>query len=438
MEDRKDLNTGDLLDRAVDAVLHDPIPAELPLDRVAQLAALVQTAANRPSPVTLMERIKRIRSIKMKTTLALAATLLIAFGLMSWLAPGGGVAVAFSDVAEALSSVQTATWKTTSVVEIKVPETRTVTLRANAMFLAPSRERTETTADGATSAAISIIDGQKYKAITLDPATRTATVINLKNFPASGNPFGRTFQALRELVASEQSGQPGQMERLGQRSIDGRGAEGSRIQVGSTKVEIWADPQTLLPIRVEQTNTEPNSSVVMTDFRFNVPLDESLFSVDIPSGYTVQHTAEIDASQPWASLTGALKLAAECNNGVFPPSLRGDEGVVSTILRGTPTLLEKHKGSPDELQKLSMDVGMNVAGFVGFTTAASPDAIHYAGKNVKLGTPNQPILWLNQPQGGRCVVIYADLTAKEVPAAEAPKVPESEGSPKPQEKEPKE
>jgi outer membrane lipoprotein-sorting protein len=435
MEDRKDLNADELLDRAVDAVLRNAIPAELPPDRVAQLAGLVQTAANRPFPVTLMER---IRSTKMRTILALATTILIACGLMSWLAPGGGGGVAFADVAEALNSVQTATWNTTSVVEVKEPERKTVTFKASAMFLAPSHERTETTADGADSAAISIVDGQKDKAITLVPATKTATVINLKNFPPGANPLGRTFQGLQELVASAQSGKAAKLERLGAKSLDGRAAEGFRIQLGSIQVEMWAEAKTLLPLRVEETSPEPRTSVVMTDFRFNVPLDESLFSIDIPPGYTVQQTAQIDASQPWAFLTGALKLAAECNGGVFPPSLRGDEGVVSIILRGTPTFVEKHKGSPDELQKLSMDVGMNVAGFLGFINAASPEAVHYAGKDVKIGTPNQPILWLSQPQGGRCVVIYADLSVKEVPAAEAPKLPESAGSPKPLTKEPKE
>ena len=115
MEDHKDLTPDDLLDRAVDAVLRDPMPGELPPDRIAQLVAAVEKAANRPYPVTLIER---IRNMKLRTKIAIAASILIACaGLMSWLAPGSGVAVAFADVADALSNVHTATWKTTSVVE---------------------------------------------------------------------------------------------------------------------------------------------------------------------------------------------------------------------------------------------------------------------------------------------------------------------------------
>ncbi|MGO8747541.1 MAG: LolA family protein [Thermoguttaceae bacterium] len=435
MEDHKDFNPDDLLDRAVDAVLRRPIPDELPPDRVARLVAAVQQAANRPYPFTLIER---IRNMKVRTKLALAVTILIVLvGLMSWLVPGSGAALAFADVAEALNNVHTATWKTTSVVEVTEPQKKTVTFSANAMFMAPSHERTETTADGAKSAAISIIDAQKDKAITLVPATKTATVINLKNFPPNDNPFGRTFQGLRELVANAQSGKAGKVERLGVKTIDGRTAEGFRIQLGSIDVKIWADPKTLLPIRAEETIADPKVSVIMADFRFNVPLDKSLFSVDIPPGYAVQQTAQIDASKPWAFLTGALKMAAECNDSVFPPSLRGDQGIVSVIQRCTPTLLEKHKGSPDELRTLGMDVAMNVAGFLGFINAVPADAVHYAGKGVKLGTPNRPILWISRKKkGGRCIVIYADLIVKEVPAEEALKLPESD-SPKPQAKKPK-
>lgn len=347
MEDHKDLTPDDLLDRAVDAVLRDPMPGELPPDRIAQLVAAVEKAANRPYPVTLIER---IRNMKLRTKIAIAASILIACaGLMSWLAPGSGVAVAFADVADALSNVHTATWKTTSVVEIKAPEQKTVTSSATAMFMAPSHERTETTAEGAKPAAIAIniVDGQKDKAIALVPATKTAIVFDVKNFPAKDNPFGRTFQGLRELAAKAQSGKGGKVERLGLQTIDGRKAEGFRIQLGSIDVKIWADPKTLLPIRVQQTSADPKASIVMTDFRFNVPLDKSLFSVEVPAGYTVQQTVEIDASKPWAFLTGALKMAAECNGGVFPPSLRGEQGVLNVIQGAAKTLGQKYEGSPD-------------------------------------------------------------------------------------------
>ncbi|MBC8868769.1 MAG: hypothetical protein H8E44_05100 [Planctomycetes bacterium] len=101
--------------------------------------------------------------MKTTTKIALAASVLIAFfGLMSWLVPGSGAAVAFAGVAEALNNVHSATWKTTSVTKLKLPgekKERTVTADANCMFLAPSLERTEGTIEGQT-VSIQIVDGQ--------------------------------------------------------------------------------------------------------------------------------------------------------------------------------------------------------------------------------------------------------------------------------------
>jgi len=431
MENRKDFHHDDLLERAVDAVLRDPPPDELPPDQVAQLVAIVRHAADQPYPITLIERIK---NMKPRTRIAVAAAVLTAFvGLMSWLVPGSGVAVAFADIAEALNNVHSATWKTTTVVKVKEPQDKTVTFSASAMFLAPSRERTETTADGQKS--IQIVDGQKDKAITLVPVTKTAMVINLKNFPPENNPFGRTFQCLRELVANAQSGKAGKVERLGVKTIDGRPAEGFRIQLGAIEVKIWADPKTLLPIRVEQATVDaagPEVRIVMTDFRVGVDLDESLFSLDVPAGYTVQQTMQIDASKrPLDYLAEALKTAAEYNDGVFPPTLRGEQGLDGLIQRAVKRIDEKlGKASTEEKLKQATDVIRNQAGGLGVLYALPPDAWHYTGRDVKLGTPNRPIFWFKNKKGTRCQVLYADLSIKEVPADQAPKLPQSEGSPK--------
>ncbi len=347
MENRKDFHHDDLLERAVDAVLRDPIPDELPPEQVAQLVAVVRQAADQPYPITLIER---IRNMKPRTRIAVAATVLIAFvGLMSWLVPGSGVAVAFADVAEALNNVHSATWKTTSVVKVKGPQDKTVTWSGIGMFLAPSHERTETTAEG--HKAIRIVDGQKDKTIILDPAAKTAMVINLKNLPPE-NPFGRTFQSLRELVANAQSGKTGKVERLGVETIDGRPAEGFRIQLGAIEMSRYGPTRKrCCPSASKATGAAagPEVRIVMTDFQVNVDLDKSLFSLDVPAGYTVQQTMQIDPSKTrWAYLTDALKMAAEYNDGVFPPTLRGEQGIDGIMQRAAKTFAEKHgKDSPE-------------------------------------------------------------------------------------------
>ena len=282
------------LERAVDAVLRDPIPGPLPPERVARLAAVVRQAADQPYPLTIIERIKNMRS---RTRIAVAAAVVLAFfGLMSWLVPGGGPAVAFADIVEALNNVHSATWKMTTVTKLnaageKKEETFTTTTELNCMFLAPCYERSETTEKGGN--AIAIVDGQKDKMISLDPAKKTATITDFKNvrLHGQGGP-GRTFLSLREYVAKVQSGKAaGEVDRLGPKTIDGRSAEGFRVQTGTQESTIWADPKTLLPIRVEETNKLANGGemrVVLSDFQINPDLDKSLFSFDVPSGYKVR------------------------------------------------------------------------------------------------------------------------------------------------------
>ena len=331
MENREDFHHDDLLERAVDAVLHEPIPGEMPPDQVARLVATVRQAAEKPYPITLIERIKKM---KLRTRIAVAAAVLIAFvGLMSWLAPNSGTAMAFGDVAEALSGVNTATWKSTTVV--KQPKSEAVTWTGTGMFLAPSHERIETGSGGKNS--VQIYDGEKDKAIILDQDAKTATMINLKNLP-SVSPYGRTFQGLRDLVTSAQNGGAFKVQRLDLKAIDGRRAQGFRFEIGAVKVEIWADPKTLLPIRVEETSSANGSEVhiVMSDFQIGMNLDESLFSLDLPAGYSVQQTIQVDlAKKPSAYLADALKWAAEHNHGVFPATMRGEEGLDGIMRRAS-------------------------------------------------------------------------------------------------------
>lgn len=429
MENREDFHHDELLDRAVDAVLRDPIPGQLPPERVAQLVAVVRQAALEPYPITLIERIK---NMKLTTRIAVAATILIAMlGLLSWLVPGGGPALAFADVVEALNGIHTATWKTTDVV--KRPQSEAEMTTSVGMFMAPAHERMERTGGGVTS--IGIYDGQKDKALTLVPAKKLATVMNLKNLPA-GNPFGKTFVGLRETIANAQSGKGEKVERLGIETIDGRRAEAFRLRAGNLEIKIWADPKTSLPVRVETFSPGPTEvRIVMTDFQVGVDLDPALFSVDVPAGYTAEQM-QMDFSDllknPFRPLAEALGMAAECNGGVFPDTLRGDQGIDGINRHVIPELEKKYGRDTPELRKAANELAFKMGATFGIVNHLTPkDDWHYAGKDVKLGTPDKPIFWCKTRKGDKYQVIYADLSVKEVPPQDVPKGLESEGSPKP-------
>jgi len=419
MEDRQDFNPDELLDRAVDAVLRDPIPDDVPPDRVAQLAAVVRHAADQPCPITLT---RRIRNMKPMTRIAVAAAVLVAFvGLMSWLVPGRGEALALTNIAEALGNVQSAKWKTTSVVKLAGGETKT--MHEIGMFRAPSHERKEMTIEGETS--ISIFDARQDKTLALLPAKKMAMVLSLKDSPPGGR-SGGTFLDLRKIVVDAQSGGPARAESVGVQVIDGRRAEGFRVQSGATEVTIWADPKTSLPIRVESVMSGATEvRIVMTDFEVGVDLEESLFSLDVPPGYRVHETQLEVPKKPIVGLAGTLGLAAEHNGGVFPPSLRGEQGIDGLLARIGPALEKRYGKDSPELMEAQIEIGGKMGGFAILTLLAPEHDWHYAGKDVELNAPDRPIFWWKPtPMRDDYEVVYADLSVKDVAPEDVPRVPE--------------
>jgi outer membrane lipoprotein-sorting protein len=408
-----------LLDRAIDAVLQAPTPGEPPPDRVAGLLAAVERAASEPDCITLRERIKTMR---FRAQIAVAATaLIVVLGLLPRLIPGAGGAVAFADVAETLTKVRSATWKTRS--EFKGPGKEIRSWTGVGMFMAPSHERTELTADGKTN--VTIIDGEKNKLINLDATAKIATVIDVQNAPSEG-PFGRTFQGLQETVAAAQRGEGGQVERLAGEEIDGRLTECFRIRRGAIEIKVWADPKTFLPVRVEEATDSPETRIVMTDFQVDKDLDKSLFSLDVPAGYTVEQTMQLDASKkPIAYVAEALKMAAEFNDGVFPPELRGEQGIEGIVRQGVTAWEKEHANDPPEQKRAKVGkLAMTLGGAFGVILSQPPDSVHYAGKDVKLNTPDRPIFWcpsLSKEKTGY-LVIYADLTVREMSTEEGAKL----------------
>jgi len=184
-------------------------------------------------------------------------------------------------------------------------------------------------------------------------------------------------------------------------------------------------------VRVESTTTSgPAGHTVLTDFQVDVDLDKELFSLELPTGYTVQQTVQLDLSKdPISYLAETLKLTAEVNDGVFPPTLRGDDGIDGILMR-SPLKLAKAMGtgvnSPQQSRDLGIKLSMSLGATFGFLDAitAEQNDWHYAGKDVKLNAPNQPIFWLRRHKASETYqVLYADLSLKEVSLNNVPKAP---------------
>ncbi len=211
---------------------------------------------------------------------------------------------------------------------------------------------------------------------------------------------------------------------LGEKTIDGRRAQGFHIPDPVNDWTVWVDPQTLLPIRIELRQPQIQRTMLMTDFDFDTPLDDALFDTTAPAGYSVERTA-VDGSTPTEDdLLKGLRLTAALLGGEFPPSLEWPD--VQQAIRDhfaaigqTPPEadLETLRESYSRLQRF-LDI---------LRLFRRVRNLEYAGEGVQLGDADIPILWW-QPQtpDDTWRVVFGDLTIHDVSAEDFPNPAASE------------
>ncbi len=287
--------------------------------------------------------------------LAAAAIFVLALGGVAlWF--HGGTTPALADFLQPLLEAKTVKYKVTTEVTSPLAgtmdfsaETLKDLLSQTAVVMMPDahRSRTETPISGKL-AMVNIQDMSQGKGLLLQPAEKRATVFHSANRPKDKTPKGKDRRsasprggpgepwpvaAFRSLLRDPR-GKPGvKRESLGQQEIDGSRVVGFRISSSDTVVSFWGDPKTGLPVRIESTMaTMPYLKVTMSDFALNVPMDESLFSVEPPAGYEVtagQYRTEDDTPGKERDLIEMFRQYSQLCGGSFPDLL--DKGSFSTM-----------------------------------------------------------------------------------------------------------
>ncbi len=452
------------------------------LDRVgpAETAAHVAEGIRKVGVIPLT--VERTRQMKRIAKLAVAATILVAFGtLVVWMMIGGGSTnIAFAEVAKALDSLRSATYDVTSEAKGengKSPGTAT----GKGFFLAPSHQRMELsreisiTSGKTTINQIMIIDGQAAKWLMLMPDQKLAEAMDMKIIEdiikKSGNGARPDlFEMVRRLVREGSSGTGDKVERLGKKEIDGHAAIGFRTHSSTIQgtmvgmmgdMTLWADPETARPIRIEFADQRSGDvRLVMNNYRYDVDLDRSLFSLEPPEGYS---TVAMNVTLPVEEdLLSTLRMIAEQNKGLFPaklempkmitqPTMALDKPTEEKLATEVKKIMAKYGGADKlkdkdpppamraEIMKLPIMQelmqehwqkqtplwfkqwnGMNF--YVNLRPENDP---HYVGGGVKLGTPDCPIFWYKPTGAEKYRVIYADLSVKDMAPDDVKKLPEA-------------
>ena len=347
-------------------------------------------------------RVRRIIMESRITKLAAAAVIIIAVLIGIHSLTGG--TVTFADVIEPILKARTV------IYDFIIGDEESSPVIMHEIVVGTRIKRTVSNIPGMTQ----ILDLENGKMLVLlDAEEKTAVYVDIK-----GKLQERTrgyIEFVRKVLMELKDSQ--KVEKLGEQEIDGQKAIGFAGWglIGDGEVKIWANPKTAVPIRVELRIGK--LFVILKNFKFDVPIDDSQMSMDVPEGYTLEET-EVDFTKGTEEdFIESLRIWAEILlDGKFPESV-GTE----SFMKQMPLLGEKLAQSDlseDEAAKLGMTLPR---GMFFLQLLETEDKYHYAGKGVKLGDADKAIFWY-RPEGAETYrVIYGDLSVKDVAAENLPK-----------------
>ncbi len=335
------------------------------------------------------------------TKFAAIAAVMIAAIIFSVIQFGGsidGASIAWADVVKPILNAQTAIFTMIIGEEGKSPPIQDMVMGS----------RIRRTVEGIE--AVSIIDLKTSRALSLDPKDKKAVYIDLKGLPKMPNPL----ENLRNVITMLQEDPQFVVEELGEKVIDGTRAIGFRAKHPEAEVTIWADGETALPIRLDVQDGQ--LFYIIKDFQFDVEMDESLFSMDVPEGYS-QKQMELDLfGSTEADFIEGLRIWTEVmGGGTFP-----DDVSVEYFIKQVQTM-QKVFAELDLPDDEETQLGMKLQKYLMFIRFFKGEGKwYYAGKGVALGDAEAAIFWY-RPKGSELFrVIYGDLTVKEVSPQDLP------------------
>ncbi len=263
----------------------------------------------------------------------------------------------------------------------------------------------------------SVMDMAGQKMLMVQPAMKTASLTHLGNKPQDMPTMGDSIIAW--LKTAETSGKP-----VGEKIIDGVRTLGFQADFGSVTMTVWGDPKTKLPVQIESMIGAPSEPipVTMREFVFNAPLEDALFSTEVPAGYQTKETtqpavdfATLAKLPPEEHIVRILKFYAALNDGAFPERIDGPE-LVSKI---TSSAGAKRIEDPQFMKEFT-----TLAGSMGatWTFRQTLNKFGYVG-TAHLGDADSIVFWYLPKDAEKYRVVYADLTIGDVTEEKLPKVP---------------
>jgi outer membrane lipoprotein-sorting protein len=423
------------LDAAIDGLRGLPIAAG-PDDAFRQ--GLIEQLANETN-LRPIGRTSPTRSLTMRR-LSVAACAVLLTSLAAWLvlSSGSSTGSAFARMLELVGNARTVVFKST----VEIPQAWHQ-MDSKTMIRAPDWVREQMFEGKNREETVIVQNLREMKSLALQPGKKKATLRDMAKLPAGTRPKN-VIEQLREVRESS-------AVLAGNEKIDGKDTRKFRCDHPTGHYLIWVAADTDLPVRVEMSDasagTKDATKITLSDFEWNVPLDESLFTLDVPKGFElVSETPPPSMSDP-KDFIATMRLIVRLNNDQFPEEYNALTVTMVPKLVEDPSLPpeeqkanRRHKLakaldrpeleglSDEEWKRQAPNLAKQFANAAVFLQIlAQTNDWHYVGKGAKFGEAERVVAWWAPKDGApkadrpkTATVLYADFHTDTKPVAGLP------------------
>ncbi len=211
---------------------------------------------------------RRITALVSATALAVVAAVVIMLA-------GSSAQISFAAVMDQLAKTRSVTFKQIATI----PGNHSETVRV--AILSDGVSRTDY-----PNGDYEVVNPNGNTALFVAPSQKRAKVFLGVEVPRGWNPY----EMIHDVGNERSTALPGETVD-GQRATVFRVEWPKNLQRQRTRppwpIKVWVDPETKLPIRIEPVLPAGKQQTVMYDFKFDEPLEPSLFSIKPPKGYTI-------------------------------------------------------------------------------------------------------------------------------------------------------
>lgn len=343
---------------------------------------------------------------------------------------------AYAQMAVGMTKLQSFIYFVCQVDETKLNDLESIPKQKLAFFGPSFYRSTE------ESGIIQISDIATGQSILLDNQRKEARRFVIRNLTDERTPLAFVEKLRSHFLNDRKS-----VRELGKRFIAGKEVLGFQSELSGEVVEAWLDPQTNLPVEVRMrspirgdipTGEQAVSWVVFNRFVYNVDFDDKLFAVTVPNGYREVRvmTSSVQAlSDDFDRFATMLGICAEHNELVFPTSLKrtDEEGTCFAILAkysiewaarrdAAHSFEEQAKITVDQVEAVKKFASKIAAG-LDFLKLPQDKLDFQYFKGARLNQINRPLAWFSPDGKETYKVLYADLTIRDVKAADLPQKP---------------